>query len=429
MDRALRKLATLLAVAGLATLCCTDAALATPLGGINIPGLGGSSNASKVDHEIALARSLHAKIVRVDFPWATLEPHGPQLDPQALAIADRLVADAAAAGIKVAATVASTPCWASSAPSHLLAKCRAGRSEAAQAWPPRDPNAYARVLAALAARYGSRLAAIEVWNEPDQVNENYLAGPDKVRAYAAMLRAAYPAVKLADPTLPVLGGSLVGSNGAFLKALYKAGIKGYYDGLSVHFYHLTLASLRSIREVQSANGDSRPLWLDEFGWTSCWPRRRTEQEQACVTAQTQARNLRDSVREIARAPYIAAAMVYKLHDSGAEDFGMLSSAGSRKPAFKALSEAFDRPLGPVSPVTLSLRRSGSSVLASGEAPVGDFMVLEAFQGGVLRYRAIFIQDRFDRFSVPLPPVLGTSGLRVRVFQLWQGAGHAVQRSI
>jgi hypothetical protein len=197
----------------------------------------------------------------------------------------------------------------------------------------------------------------------------------------------------------------------------------------VHYYHLTLASLRSIREVQSANGDSRPLWLDEFGWTSCWPRRRTEQEQACVTTKTQARNLRDSVREMSSAPYIAAAMVYKLHDSGAEDFGMLSSAGSRKPAFKALGEAFDRPLGAVSPVTLSLRRRGASAIASGEAPVGDFMVLEAFQGGVLRYRAIFIQDRFDRFSISLPPVLGTSGLRVRVFQLWQGAGHATQRSI
>ena len=70
----------------------------------------------------------------------------------------------------------------------------------------------------------------------------------------------------------MVAGSLVGSNGAFLRALYAAGIKGYYDGLSVHYYHLTLASLRSIHEVQVANGDTKPLWLDEFGWSSCWPR-------------------------------------------------------------------------------------------------------------------------------------------------------------
>ena len=86
----------------------------------------------------------------------------------------------------------------------------------------------------------------------------------------------------------MLAGSLVGANGVFLKALYAAGIKGYYDGLAVHYYTLTLASLRSIHEVQVANGDTKPLWLNEFGWSSCWPRYRIQQEQACVTPQTQA---------------------------------------------------------------------------------------------------------------------------------------------
>ena len=57
----------------------------------------------------------------------------------------------------------------------------------------------------------------------------------------------------------MLAGSLVGSNGAFLRALYAAGIKGYYNGLSVHFYNLTLASVRSIHEVQLANGDDDEL--------------------------------------------------------------------------------------------------------------------------------------------------------------------------
>ncbi len=74
-----------------------------------------------------------------------------------------------------------------------------------------------------------------------------------------MLRAAYPAIKQANPNVPVLAGSLVGSNGVFLRALYAAGIKGYYDGLAVHFYNLTLGSLRAIHEVQLANGDTKPL--------------------------------------------------------------------------------------------------------------------------------------------------------------------------
>ena len=101
-----------------------------------------------------------------------------------------------------------------------------------------DSAHYAAFVALLAQRYGDQLAAIEVWNEPDQANEHYFAGPEKPQRYAAILRAAYPAIKQAAPSVPVLGGSLVGSNGLFLRALYAAGIKGYYDGLAVHFYNL-----------------------------------------------------------------------------------------------------------------------------------------------------------------------------------------------
>jgi hypothetical protein len=57
------------------------------------------------------------------------------------------------------------------------------------------------------------------------------------------------------------------------------------------------------------------------------------------------------------------------------------------------------------------------------------MQLEAFQGSVLRYRALFVLDRFDRYSIPLPAVLGTRGLTVRVFQYWAGPARAAQRSI
>jgi len=48
---------------------------------------------------------------------------------------------------------------------------------------------------------------------------------------------------------------------------------------------------------------------------------------------------------------------------------------------------------------------------------------------VLRYRALFVLDRFDRYSVSLPAVLGTRGLTVRVFQFWTGPARAAQRRI
>ncbi|HEY2141846.1 MAG TPA: hypothetical protein VGG98_07285 [Solirubrobacteraceae bacterium] len=420
-----------LAPAGRAARARTAQALTDhPLGGLNIAGLDYDSTPGEATRSIALARTLHAQVVRVDIPWAVLEPReAGQIDPRALAFTDRLMADAEAAGMRVIVFADSSPCWASSAPASLLRACAPGRSSKANAWPPRDPAAYAALASYLANRYGARLAAIEVWNEPDQSNELHFAGPDKPRRYAAILRAAYPAIKHADPQLPVLAGSLVGSNGVFLRSLYAAGIRGYYDGLAVHFYNLTLASLRSIHEVQLANGDGKPLWLDEFGWSSCYPQRRIQQEQACVTQATQGANLANLFRSLARTPYLAAEVVYKLQDSPGESFGSLTATGARKPAFAMLSGVLASPFGRVGRIALTLRRRGRQVLASGSGPVGDFMGLEVLQQGVPRYRALFVLDRFNRYSLALPRALGTSGLVVRVYQYWTGLAGATQRGI
>ncbi len=400
------------------------------LGGVNIGSVEYGSLPARADNEIAEAHALHARVVRIEIPWSVFEPLEPEhIEASAQAFADRLVSDAAAAGIRVIMTVDDTPCWASSAPSSLLASCNPSSGSEANAWPPSNPADYAAFVAYLARRYGTQLAAIEIWNEPDQSNEAYFAGEHKAERYAAVLRASYPAIKAANPSVPVLAGSLVGSNGAFLRALYAAGIKGYYNGLAVHYYTLTLGALRAIREVQLANGDTKPLWLDEFGWSSCWPQESIEQEQACVTPQTQATNLANTFRALARSSYVAAAVAYKLQDSSSEDFGLISASGARKPAFAAFASALASPFGSISPITLSLRRTHGHVLASGSGPVGDFIQLEAFKGKLLRYRALFTLDRFNRYSIALPSALGTHGLRVRVFQYWSGLAKAVQKKI
>jgi hypothetical protein len=424
-------LATWLAPSGEAgRAAAARARVAAPLGGVNVVGVAGNLPPALAGREIERAHALRAKLVRVEVPWSSLEPNAPgKIDPHALAFLDRLVSDAAKGGIRVIATADSTPCWASSAPAALLGKCVPGRLATANAWPPREPSAYAAFVAYLAARYGTRLAAIEIWNEPDQANEAYFAGPEKPQHYAALLRAAYPAIKQANPNVAVLAGSLVGSNGVFLRALYAAGIKGYYDGLAVHFYDLALGSLRAIHETQLANGDDTPLWLDEFGWSSCWPRHKVQQEQGCVSPRVQAADIANLYRSLARTSYVAAAVLYKLQDSTREDFGVLTAKGARKPAFAALAGVLANPFVNPTRVTLSLSRRHGGVLASGEGPVGDYMQLEAFQGNVLRYKALFTLDRFNRYAIALPHVLGTNGLTVRVYQYWQGSGTDAHRSI
>jgi hypothetical protein len=401
-----------------------------PLGGVNVTGLGYGSRPAEADRAIAFARRLHAKVVRTEVLWAAMEPRANgQIDPQALAFTDRLISDAAAAGIKVIATVRGTPCWDSSAPAALMTACSPTDFTAANRWPPSDDSAYASFVAYLAQRYGPKLAAIEIWNEPDQANELYFAGPNKAKLYAALLRAAYPAIKQADPNVLVLGGSLVGANGLFLRTLYEDGIKGYYDALAVHFYTLTIDALRTFRHTQLENGDNKPLWLDELGWSSCWPHRSIEQEQACVTPQVQATNIREIFRSLARLPYLAAQVIYTLQDYPGEEFGVVTTRGAHKPSFSALAGVLASPFEPTSPVHLSLRRRGGHVLASGSAPVGDYMALEALQGKLLRFRAVFALDRFNRYSITLPQVLGTSGLTVRVYQFRSGPARATQKHI
>jgi len=400
------------------------------LGGVNIGSVDRSTPPALIDRSLAVAHQLHARVVRIEVPWSIMEPLAPGVDDaRSLAYTDRVARDAVAQGLKMILMVQSTPCWASSAPASLMRGCGPGHVTRANSWPPKQVGDFAAFVAFLAKRYGPELAALEIWNEPDQANEGYFAGPSKPARYAAVLRAAYPAIKQADPSVQVLGGSLVGSNGAFLRALYAAGIKGYYDGLSVHFYNLTLASLRSIHEVQAANGDSTRLWLAEFGWTSCWPKRRIQQEQACVPARTQAANISNTYRLLRRTPYVAAGVLYKLRDSRHEQFGLLTFGWAHKSSFSAFAHALASPFSAVTPVALGLRSNGRSAVAAGSAAVGDFMVLEAFKGTLLRYRALFTLDGFNRFSITLPSVLGTSGVRVRVYRYGTGEAGAAQRSI
>jgi hypothetical protein len=424
-------LACLLAASGYArgTAPAHASASGPPLGGVNIASLTDVADGPHAQSQIAAAQRLHAKLVRVEVPWSTFEPSDARVDQPALTGLDRLVAAASAVGIRVIVLVDSTPCWASSAPSPLLSRCNARRAGQANAWPPRRASDYASFVAFLAQRYGTRLAAIEVWNEPDQINQRYFAGPHKAARYAVILKAAYRAIKQANPQVPVLGGSLVGSNGIFLRALYAAGIKGYYDGLAVHYYTLALAAVREIHQVQVESGDAAPLWLDEFGWSSCYPQHRVEQEQACVTPGVQALNMANVLSSLARTPYIAAEVVYNLQDDRREQFGVTRFSGAHKPSFAALSKALADPFASPSPINLSLRALRGQAVASGSGPVGDVMQLEAFQGGVLRYRALFALDRFNRYSLALPALLGRSGLRVRVFQWWGGPGRSAEASM
>jgi hypothetical protein len=281
----------------------------------------------------------------------------------------------------------------------------------------------------VAGRYQAGLEAFEVWNEPDQANQQYFAGPDKPQRYAAILRAAYPALKAAAPKVPVLAGAIVGYNGAFLKALYAAGIKGFYDGLSVHYYDLVLSDLRNIRQVQRANGDSKPLWLAEFGWSSCAPAK-FQAGQVCVSRKVEGQNLVDMVRALRTTTYVKEMYVYSMVDTPQYSLGLVGLNGKPKPAFTAL-QAQLAPKHATKPraTRLSLVHTRTQVVAKGSGPAGDVYVLSVYRGATLRFKAILRLNDNNQFTFKLPAVLGIHGLRATFYQQWQGAKHKVTARI
>ena len=403
------------------------AAAAVPAGlpqaGVSIAPIQPASSLDDVARQLDVAKRSGASYARTEMQWRHVEPEAAgRRDEAFLALADQAFALATQRGLRIVLTVVGTPCYLSTAPAATRGDCStAQQREQAASWQPSDPAALAPVAAALAARYRSQLAGIELWNEPDHENRAYFEGPDKAANYARLTRAAYPAVKAAAPGVPVLAGALVGSDGGFLRALYAAGFKGSYDVLSVHYYDLVLTRLRLIRQAQAAAGDTAPLWLNEFGWTSCLAGATTFQRgHQCVTSAVQARNTRDVLRALRGATYVRGATLYQALDNAEYDFGLVDRAGRDKPVLAAMRSALTR-RGTPSPVRLVLRRRGGRLVASGSAPVGDQLQLEVRQGRTLRYRATFTLDRHNRYALELPAVLGTRGLQVRVRQQWRGS--------
>ncbi len=398
---------------------------ASPMAGLAIPVSDPGATAG-----LKTAKSAGVKFVRLGIEWADLEPSEQgQYAPGYLAQLDRDVHQAGQRGLKVLLTAVGSPCWASSAPASLRRGCTGRVTTAAvAAYPPSNPRTFASVAAFLARRYAPSLAGFEVWNEPDQINQLYFAGPNKTTGYAALLRATYPAIKAAAPKVPVLGGALVGGNGRFLQALYHAGIKGYYDALSLHFYGAPLYSLRQTRAVQLANGDHTPVWLAEFGWSSCAPHK-TEDQLTCVTPKIQGQNLADVFNALRHTSWVKAALVYAANDDATSHLGLTTTTFKPKPALAALRRAIAHPRPP-RVVKLAIVRFGGSanprVAVTGSGPAGDVWTLSVYNGQTLRFRAVFPLNASDRFRFRLPADIGPADrLRAVIKSSWS-PGHVTR---
>ncbi len=250
--------------------------------------LWGSPNS---DRDIKLAKDAGFTWVKQRFEWRYIE--GNAKGAYEWNEPDRLVRAINGAGIKIVARIDDQPKWA----------------RADNIWPGNGPpdkmQDFTDFLFALASRYKGQIQAYEVWNEPNLAREwgnRQPSAPD----YVAMLKAAYAAIKKADPNAIVISAGLspTTASGAiatpdvdYLKQMYAAGAEGYFDMLGVHaagykappemspdeiakdpaYNHGEGAAGRiygfrhveDLRAVMVQSGDeNKQVGVMEFGWTS-----------------------------------------------------------------------------------------------------------------------------------------------------------------
>lgn len=189
--------------------------------------------------------------------------------------------------LKVLLSVAKAPDWA--------------RATTEEDGPPVDYQQYNEFVAFLVGRYGFKLHAVEVWNEPNLKRE-WNGGTINGAEYVRLLAGAYQAIKDVNPGIIVISAGLAptGINDGviavddrvYFRQMYEAGLPNYADAIGIHPYGWAnapterccdnpnnfpgftdsptfyfLETLEDYREIQLEFGDGdRQMWATEFGW-------------------------------------------------------------------------------------------------------------------------------------------------------------------
>jgi len=372
----------------------TRARAATLLGAVLAWGslLGGASAASAAEPgvnatiptpaQVGDMQTLGTHWVRMFMSWRTMEPHAGPVEPATLAGWEQ-VFRGLPAGTKVILDVFGSPQWES------------GSSD--EHAPPANPQHYAMFVASLAQRFRGEVAAYEIWNEEDEAR-GWSGGGDP-GAYAALLRATYPAVKAAEPKATVVLGGLTGNDYPFLEKVYEAGAKGYFDAVGVHTdtacnvlspYEFlrgqenrmvpdSFLAYREVRQVMLANGDDKPIWMTELSWrttsATCPEGTWAGQKPEGVSDETQATYLRQAYHCLEHDRYVQVALWFPLQDSGDLRSGLVRANGSNKPSFAAMrdyarnGDRLSESCGVFTGPRITVRRPANRVRYSGVLPI------------------------------------------------------------
>jgi hypothetical protein len=165
--------------------------------------------------------------------------------------------------------------------------------------PPANLADFGDFCGEMAERYRGRIAAYQVWNEPN-LSREWGNKPPNPAEYTELLKVCYQAIKAADPDAIVISAGLAptGNNDTnampdtdFLQGMYEAGAAPYFDVLGVHApgykappeldpaeaaanpeygngRWFAFRHVEDMRAIMVANGDeAKQVAILEMGWT------------------------------------------------------------------------------------------------------------------------------------------------------------------
>jgi hypothetical protein len=345
-----------------------------------------------------------AKWFAFDLDWNHIQYDGPN-NWHWNAATDRLVLAARARGLTLMGMAAYSPPWARGP------ECPPNELHCL----PRNPNDYARFVAAAAARYGTKstdprlrgsVTSWSLWNEPNH-QEFSIPRPDPAR-YTAMLKASYPAIKAADPSATVItGGTSPAPNlpdgteigpEQWLRDLYANGARGSFDAVGHHPYMFPTNPLEAhpwnaftqtqyIYNVMVENGDgAKKIWATEAGAP-------TGTDPEAITEAQQSQWVHDYYQgwNTTFRAFTGPLIWFQLRDSGTniadrwQNLGLEHKDGTPKPGYAAYQQVMRTgvQLPPDDLTGLAVPMPGRRVVAS---PTGGYYTM-APDGTVVAYGA------------------------------------------
>ncbi|MBS1251902.1 MAG: hypothetical protein MAG451_00936 [Anaerolineales bacterium] len=346
--------------------------------------------------------------VRQVLPWNQVEPQQGKYEWSPW---DQIVEDVDRHDLHLILVIDRAPAWASASPATDPRAL------------PAEPADLANFTAAVVERYGDRLAAAEIWREPNlqlyrAEDEPWAAGPDPAQ-YVAHLQAAHTAAKSIDSEIVVLNAGLAPttensqramSDVNFLESMYDAGAAPYFDALAARplgFWSgpddrrvnpdaLNFSRTLLLREIMARHGDAgKAIWAVEFGWNALpadWSG--PAPPWGTDDVQKQARRTVEAVRRAqAEWPWMGPMLALHLDPAAPPDdpiqgFALLNDGLEPRPSYTALADR-------ISQDTVGLGRYSADAWFTGtewqpadnatvqRAPDGDIIISRPSLFGVL----------------------------------------------